>query len=670
MLFSSWLRNLKAAFALGWTASRRTRPTGRRPAPGSRLNLESLEDRFVLSTFLVTTTQDSGLGSLRDAIARVDADPHPRIDVIKFAIGSGPQTISPLSALPAITHAVVVDGTSQPGYAGAPLIELDGTNAGDLANGLMVDAGHSTVKGLVINRFGNAGILLEMGGGDTIAGNYLGTDRTGTLAVANSNAGVEIANGGSNVIGGTEPHAGNLISGNFDGVLIDSGDGNRVEGNFIGTDVTGTLAVTNEDAGINIGGVSGISSNNVIGGTTPHARNLISGNGTGVVVATSNNRVEGNFIGTDVSGTLAVGNADGVDIGTGSNNTIGGTTRAARNIISGNFNSGITESGFGDGDRVEGNYIGTDVLGSLALPNFFGVDVVGSQFTIGGTKPGAGNVISGNKSTGVVIEQFGSSNVVQGNYIGTDARGTAALGNGNVYGGDGVDVEGSNNLIGGTSAAARNVISGNYSNGLAILNGGSGNQVQGNFIGTDKTGRKPLGNMGAGVAITQGAPSQNWIGGAADGAGNIIAFNGGAGVTIFPWPFQNPSDTSGVENAILGNSIFGNLGGGIVLGPGANNNQAPPVLTSAVSSHAEITIQGTLTSMPNTTYTLEFFSNPAGTSQGKTFLGRITVTTDATGKATFTATFDVEIDPGQVITATATDPLNDTSQFSNGGVVT
>jgi hypothetical protein len=668
MLFSSWLHSLKAALTPGWTARRRTRTTGRRPAPGSRLNLESLEDRFVPSTFLVTTTQDSGLGSLRDAITRVDADPDTRIDMIKFAIGSGPQTISPLSALPAVTHAVVIDGTSQPGYAGAPLVELDGTNAGDLANGLMVDAGHSTITGLVINRFSKAGILLEMGGGNTIAGNYLGTDRTGTLALGNVNAGLEIVSGGSNLIGGTKPHAGNLISGNYDGVLIDSGGGNRVEGNYIGTDVTGTLALANNDAGISISGVSGFSSNNVIGGTKPHAGNLISGNGAGVVVAGSDNRVEGNFIGTDVSGTLAVGNGIGVDIRTGSNNTIGGTTRAARNIISGNPDTGILEGGIGDGDRVEGNYIGTDVLGRIALPNGIGVSVYGLQITIGGTESGAGNVISGNKFTGVDIE-YGSSNVVQGNYIGTDASGTAALGNGSFFGAEGVTVRGSNNLIGGTSAAACNVISGNYGNGLAIIDGSfSGNLVEGNFIGTDKTGRAPLGNAGDGVAITYNAPTGNLIGGTQEGAGNTIAFNGGAGVAIFP--VQNPDDTSGVENAILGNSIFGNQGPGIALAPGANHDQAAPVLTSAVSLDGETSIQGTLTSMPNTTYTLEFFSYPAGTSQGQTFLCRVTVTTDATGKATFTATFDVEIDPGQVITATATDPLNDTSQFSNGEVVT
>ncbi len=564
----------------------------------------------------------------------------------------------------------MIDGLTQPGYDGALLIELNGALAGSGANGLTVDAGDSTVKGLVVNRFGNAGILLEKGSGNTIVGNYLGTDRTGTLALGNS-LGVKIVSGGSNVIGGTEPQAGNLISGNGNvlgaiGVEIDSGSGNRVEGNYIGTDVTGTLALRNITAGIFI---PESGSNNVIGGTKPHAGNLISGNGgSGVLILGGENRVEGNFIGTDVSGTQRLGNDFGVLV-FGSHNTIGGTTPAARNIISGNREAGVRGAGL---NRVEGNYIGTDVDGRLALPNNDGVVIVNtfpsSPITIGGTEPGAGNVISGNLLRGVYVAFFADGNFVQGNYIGTDASGTAPLANGQraSFPTGGVVVESSNNLIGGTSAAARNVISGNNGYGVAIVDAVSGNRVEGNFIGTDKTGREPLGNQVDGVAIRQGdrffgGPSHNWIGGTAVGAGNIIAFNGGAGVSI----------SSGVGNAILGNSIFSNVSLGIALGPGANHNQAAPVLTSAVSSGGVTTVQGTLTSTPNTTYTLEFFSNPDGpTSQGKTFLRRITVKTDATGKATFTATFVDEVGPGQSITATATDPLNDTSQFSNGRVVT
>jgi hypothetical protein len=187
--------------------------------------------------------------------------------------------------------------------------------------------------------------------------------------------------------------------------------------------------------------------------------------------------------------------------------------------------------------------------------------------------------------------------------------------------------------------------------------------VEGNYIGTDVTGTQALGNHDAGVYVTANqygsGGTGNTIGGTMPGAGNLIAYNYGDGVSV--------NAASG--NAIHQNSIFANGGLGINLPGGANNSQAAPILTSAVSSSGSITIGRTLTNTANTTYTLEFFSNPSGTSQGKTFLGFIKVTTDATGKATFTATFAVALAPGQVITATATDPLGDTSMFSIGQVV-
>ena len=147
---------------------------------------------MLLSTFTVVNALDTPAhssyvppGSLRDAVNHVNADTQPGIDTINFAIGSGPQTIKlGYYALPTITHSVVIDGTSQPGFAGKPLIELDGTTAfSSGGNGLFISAGNSTVKGLVINRFHNDGILLTgPTGGDVIEGNYIGTDVTGTVA--------------------------------------------------------------------------------------------------------------------------------------------------------------------------------------------------------------------------------------------------------------------------------------------------------------------------------------------------------------------------------------------------------------------------------------------------------------------------------------------------------
>jgi hypothetical protein len=146
-MFSTWRRWLEQQFR---DARRVPRKLVRKKISPPRL--EALEDRNLLSTFTVVNTNDSGAGSLRDAINRVNADTSPGIDTIKFAIGSGVQTIALQSALPAITHSVIIDGTTQRGFAGTPLIELDGAGAGSSANGLVISAGSSTVKGLVIRR--------------------------------------------------------------------------------------------------------------------------------------------------------------------------------------------------------------------------------------------------------------------------------------------------------------------------------------------------------------------------------------------------------------------------------------------------------------------------------------------------------------------------------------
>jgi titin len=297
-----------------------------------------------------------------------------------------------------------------------------------------------------------------------------------------------------------------------------------------------------------------------------------------------------------------------------------------------------------------------------------GVSIGGGLNTIGGTAPGARNVISGNR-VGVLPGLNG--NLVQGNFIGTDVTGTAALGNSS----DGVTFGSvsNSNTIGGTAAGACNVISGNQLNGVRIAGARTnGNVVQGNFIGTQMDGTSPLGNTGHGLLITV-FTSMNTIGGTAMGAGNTIVFNGGDGVFV--------DSTAGTNNAILSNSIFSNTGLGIDLGAdgvtpndpgdgdtGANNLQNFPVLTSASSSVGGTTIAGTLNSTPNTTFRLEFYSNaagdPSGFGEGETFIGSTMVTTDGSGNNSFTVTFPITVPAGHVITATATDPGNNTSEFS------
>jgi hypothetical protein len=309
----------------------------------------------------------------------------------------------------------------------------------------------------------------------------------------------------------------------------------------------------------------------------------------------------------------------------------------------------------GSGNVVQGNYIGTDASGTEALgQDQMGVFIsTGSNNRIGGTTASERNLISGNGGVGVTIYQLASGNVVQGNYIGTDVTGAAALGN--VVG---LSIEGSNNLVGGATVEARNLISGNEYGVVGF--GGSSNQVQGNYIGTDVTGAQALGNGHDGVHIN--IDNNDTIGGEAPGTGNTIAFNGGDGVLV----------DRGTGNALLGNAIFANGNLGIELLHGGNHNQAPPVLTSATTDGISTTVTGTLSSTPNTTFTLEFFANsvndPSGS--GEQFLGSVVVTTDADGNASFTVTFAVAIDPGMFLTATATDSANNTSRFSAGVEVT
>ena len=306
------------------------------------------------------------------------------------------QTIATASPLPAITEAVFINSYTQPGSSANTNGTTLGSNAilliyldmsSQLGYGLNVTAGPTTIRGLAINPTRDVGICLNTGS-----------------------------------------------------------DGSMIEGNFIGTNAAGTAAAT----AISLAnGILVFSSNNVIGGTTPAARNVISGNdggvnfGSGTSNAASNNRVEGNLIGTNAAGTAAVASLIGVNVvSPGVANVIGGTTAAARNIISGNAVSGVvlqegTLSSAG-ANLVQGNYIGVDVTGTVALPNGKqGVSVSSMGNVIGGTTAGAGNVISGNGST----SPFGYANanvdadyagrgspgtLIQGNLIGTNAAGTAA----------------------------------------------------------------------------------------------------------------------------------------------------------------------------------------------------------------------------------------------------
>jgi hypothetical protein len=417
------------------------------------------------ATFTVTTLNDSGPGSLRQAI--LDADSNGGgTDVINFSIGSGVQTISPLSPLPIIHERIIIDGTTQPGYAGKPIIEIEGSRAGTRA-GLLIFAGFSTIKGLVINRF------------------------------------------------------------NADGISMSDTNGNIIEGNFIGTDVTGSIDL-------------------------------------------------------------------------------------------GNSGHGITSQPF----------IGFHVI--------------------------RGNLISGNGGNGINLG-LGLTNFIEDNFIGTDATGTYALGNA------------LNGIMArmGTATAQRNVISGNGQNGISS---DGQNLFQGNLIGTDATGLRPIGNAGHGLRV-----AFDQVGGLNDGEGNTVAFNGGVGVLV--------AHRASVPTAILSNSIYSNGGLGIDIdGDGVTANdpcdedsseidlQNYPVLTSVSTTNDNTIIEGTLNSTPNSAFTIQFFSNdahdPSGFGEGQTFIGSTKVVTNGACNASFTVSLPPMDISGRFFTATATNSDNSTSEFS------
>jgi len=523
------------------------------------------------ATFTVTTNADSGAGSLRQAILDANAAAGP--DTIAFNItGSGVHTISPATALPTITSPVTIDGYTQ---------------AGSLANTHDASQGLNTVLTIELDgaAIGAGSVCLDVGAIDTTI--------KGLVIHGCQTASIRISNGSGNAV---------------------------IEGCFLGTDPTGTTVPSSSAPSAHVTGNT--PSNCRIGGTTPAARNLISGGNDKIRFGISpggptNLLVQGNLIGTDITGTLALpSNGVGVSVTSGSGTMIGGTTAAARNVISGNAN-GVTLDGFSTASSViAGNYIGVDVTGAAPLGNTARGVIMDANVTIGGTAPGAGNVISANHGIGVVLGQSNTS--------------TNAI-------------------------------------------------VQGNFIGTDATGTIDLGNYDRGIHA--GGPDST-IGGIGPGEANVIAYTkniGGTGDGVY-LPF-------GEQNVIRGNRIFGNAGLGIDVMPagspegvtpndpgdtdtGGNDMQNFPLFTS-VTTGATTHVQGVLHSKASMTYDLDFYSNACSTFprdplEGETWIGTTQVTTDGNGDAAFDEVLSVATAAGSRVTATATDPLGNTSEFSQG----
>ena len=473
------------------------------------------------NTYSVTTTADSGPGSLRQAI--LDANANAGADTVTFNIpgadsgcnGTGVCTIAPLTALPSITDAVTIDGYTQPGAS-------TNTNAQGAINAVLK-------------------IVLS------------GVHVVGTPALfVNGAAGTTIR--------------GLVFNGGFDEtVYFLLSDNSALRGCFVGTDASGTTAVGN-NRGVYVSASAQFS----LGGPAPADRNLISGNGWHAVMLLNcpNANVEGNLIGTDATGAAPLGNnGRGIYITPGrAGILIHGNVIAANNDVG--LNTGDIGSDTEFGITIQGNWIGTDVTGTVEMGNtVFGVFVTSNQVAVGGINPGKGNVIAFNGGAGVYVLDGGSTGPHQ-----SPIRGNSIHDNG---------------------------LTGPASNALGI----------------------DLGEPGV-----------------------------GAGVTL-----NDLGDTD--------------------IGP--NDRQNFPVITSAVSAGNNTTIQGKLNSLPNKTYDLDFYSNPAcsprpqGFQEGQTYLGSGQVTTDGSGNGTIDVLLtNVTIAAGTPVAATATDPDGNTSEFSQRIVLT
>lgn len=578
-----------------------------------RLNADAVADLVVLrpglpapealisrasATFVVTTTKDESGScdascSLREAIVAANATPD--LDTIAFAIptsdpgfqpGTGTWLIAPTSdELPVITGPVTIDGRTQPGFVDRPVIELSGENLSEDRVGLIVAGSTSVVRGLIVSAwpafrengesFCGCGIDVESNN-SIIEGNYVGTDATGTQSKPNGQNGIAVITGGSNLIGGTTAQARNLVSGNREGFFF-----NVAMGTFISSSAT-------------------------------------------------NNTFSGNWVGLDATGFNALPNSIGVLINS-ANNTIGGTVPGSGNVIAGNASDMISifEAAGGvsaDGNDVLRNFIGTNVVGTGSFNEGFGygVAVTDADNAVIGS-PGNGNLIAGN-DYGVLVKidthRSTSGHLIQGNTIGLDA-----LGRPDANGAPGVKLDNVfNATVGGTANGEPNTIASNSGPGVVV-----------NFLTTC-------------AACTTGTlrSNQNRI------SANRIHANTGRGIDL--------------GTAAFGDGVTANDGNDA--DTGANDLLNWPVLTSASSTMSTSTVNGqALTQGPQSgsPYRLQFFASPScdtvgGNGEGQVFLGE--ADRNADGNA-FSVNLNAPIPSGFVVTATATDALGNTSEFSN-----
>ncbi len=617
--------------------------------------------------------------TLRAAIQ--EANTNGILDEIRFASPFG-GTVRPTTPLPPITTPVSIDGYTAPGFSfdppALPRVVLDGGDlAGSLDDGLYLAAGAagSTIRGLAIRGFPQHGIELAVGADAvTIQGCWVGLGASGAAAEPNGGAGIAVRSD-SNVIGTSLEVAGftglrNVVSGNSGRGIDLGGSGNAVRGNYLGIAPDGLTPIGNGGYGVAIGG-----DGNFVGGTytlffTQRSGNLVAANGIGgIAVVGDGNTVVANDIGTDAALSWVVPNDNSGIYVNGSGNVIGGDQAAMANVVLVDGEAAISVSGGSTGNLLQGNLIGVDRTRRNALgESREGIAVAGSLNEI------VANVVG--RTINVGIRAFGDDHTVQGNWVGTNDHGDD-FGNPS-RASTGMWIAGNSNLVGGGTAGAGNVVGFQYG-GMSVS--GTGNIVQGNWIGTDATGAD-LGDRAHGLWITGSAR----VGADADDPvvatrANEIAYNAGVGVIV-----------SGEDSAVAirGNRIHDNDGIGIDLiagaasapdgatpndpgdpDEGANRLQNAPELTLGAfdAESRNLSISYRVDTLPaNASYdlVLDFYAADAAREAGKIWLGSESIAAvDAGTVGMAILALPAEVSPaGLYVVATATDRSDDTSEFS------
>ncbi len=532
----------------------------RRDTPAA--GIELLEERTLLSAFTVLNLNDHGAGSLRQAI--LNANSNPGADVIDFNVSG---TITLASALPTIAGQVNIDGTTAPGFAGTPLVEVNFNNFGGLQF-IACDDGSALRSLSLVGASGN-GVTLTHVESMQIVGNYIGLDTDGATAAGNHGDGIELLDSSNNTIGGEAADDRNIISANGQqGILVSLSSNNVITYNAIGTDATGTVALGNASNGIL---VTNLSARNLIGGeatggndptgdvfVVPPEGNLISGNGAnGVLIndkATAN-QLSGNFIGTDASGDSALGNGqNGVAIVQANNNSLLGCTIQTNpfvfyNVIDGNGANGLLVDN-SNGTTIQANFFGMGANNNIAVGNELnGVVVEGTSAhtTMGGPIP-LGNVDAANVQNGIVVSNTASYFTSYNTFCGLAAFSTDPdFGNG----ADGMLIT----STGGNILIRTNVITENGHDGVELSGAAQGVRVTGNIIGLNTSGFSAMGNVDNGVEV-DGTAHGDVIGGPQPTFNvvpqNTISSNGGNGVAI-----DGHAHGVTVNNSFIGTDVTG-----------------------------------------------------------------------------------------------------------------